>query len=173
MMTHTLLIKQILFLTGLLFSQPAYEQVSIPVEVGQGGTVCIEALEASAPLPAATEMKLADGEEGKMTISFLTPGEFTYRLKQLPQSDPYMITDQTVYILQVKTGEEGKLESVILYAEGSDEKNASAHWQNRILKPPVNTADPGYFRGYFWTSLGALVISAVLFKAAGGRDEEN
>lgn len=166
------MIKEILSLSSLLSCQSLYEQVSIPVQIAQGGTVCIETTDAFAPLPAETEMKLTDGQEGKMTISFHDSGEYTYRLKQLPPSDPYVISDETVYILHVETGQNGKLESVILYAEGGDEKTASAHWYNRILKPSPDTADHGYFKGYAWISLISLAIAAVLFKAAGGSDEE-
>ena len=171
-MTETLLLKQILFLSYVLNSQPLSDQISIPVEISQGGTVRIEAQDVSAPLPAETELKLQDCETGSFTVSFLEQGEYTYRLKQLPSRDPYMKMDETVYILHVKTAEDGKLENVFMYAEGSDEKTESAHWQNRTVKPSADTSDPGYIKGYLILSTVSLLITMVLFKAAGGADEE-
>jgi len=156
----------------LVLSPPQlYEQITVPVEIGQGGTLCIEAQQASSPLPESNLMELADGEKGELTIAFEEPGTFIYRLYQPAGEDPLIHLDQTVYILKVTAGTNGKIESVLLHKEGSDEKAAGVSWRNSVKKQAAVTGDRNYIREYAFSSLAALLIAAVLFRIGGGSDE--
>jgi hypothetical protein len=156
----------------LLLSPPQqYEQISVPVEIGQGGTLCIEAQQASAPLPEKNSMELADGEKGEVKITFEEPGTFIYRLYQPANEDPLIHLDPAVYILKVIAGNEGRIENVLLRKEGSDEKSARVSWHNSVKKQAAVTGDRNYIREYAVSSLAALLIAAVLFRIGGGSDE--
>lgn len=141
------------------------------MEIGQGGTFCVEAQQASTPLPEGNRMDLADGERGELKIAFEEPGTFVYRLYQPLNEDPLVRIDRTVYVLKVIAGKGGRIESVILHKEGSEEKAAGVSWLNSRKKQAAVTGDRNLIREYALASLGALLIAAVLFRIGGGPDE--
>lgn len=155
-----------------LFQPVLKGHVTIPAEIGGGGIVIVEAEDPSFPLPVSAELSLKDGEEGTIDFFFDEQGIYTYVLYQKEGTEPFQITDPSVYVLEVRAAGKGEIESAFLYRDGSNHKTEKVFWQNRIRKQSPDTSDSMWAAGYAMTSFAALAIAAVLFRISGGRDEE-
>ena len=123
--------------------------VSVPVEIEQGGTAVIIP-EVNCPLPDKTELKLADREVGRFNIHFTETGVFTYAVKVMPD-ERKLNFDTTVYTVKVfVTDEGGTLSAVtIVYINdvkysgrtGSDGTPDCLIFTNTFL-PPDKTTEP-------------------------------
>lgn len=162
-------ILRMILLCGLWVSAPQIspDTVFIPVQIEGGGTVAA----VSEDSDSERLFRINDQEQGRLDFKIEKPGIYVYTLSQKAFDESY-VSDQRVYILKIEAGENGRIESAVLYESGSDEKAALAAWRNTPKDTPV-TADASYVRIYFLMSMLSLFVSAVLFQCAKGGDDED
>lgn len=129
----------LLFLMAVPLQVFAAEEIRamIPFTVkNTTGTVVIEAAE-GAPLPHRTVFE--EVSEGIFELSFSEPGDYFYKVYQVPQTEKGVTYDATVYevCVSVFVGEDGELyTAVAANEEGSSEKADELLFENT---PPETT----------------------------------
>ncbi len=166
-------ILKILFICAFLIKQPCdhADSVCIPVEIKGGGTIRIEPLNASES-GYEQQIEVADGESANAWFTFDHEGTWTYSLHESEALDPQAQKDPAVYILKIVCAENGKVEQVLLYEKGKNEKSGSALWINRTKAHSPDTSDSFTAGIYAVTSFISLIIVAVLFRYGEGDDDE-
>lgn len=140
--------KILLILILALFTMPVYAEdaydVEIPVKITGGGTVRIEG---SAFMPSQTEIQVQD--EGVFKLSFDTPTPettYSYKLRQVPGTDPDIIYDDKVYDVKVQfmfNSDRTKIYPVVIITrDQADQKPDVATWENkRVTEDPTKPSD--------------------------------
>ena len=162
-------ILRMILLCGLCVSRPQIlpDTVFIPVQIEGGGMVSAVCQDSD----SERLFRINDQEQGRLDFSIEKPGIYVYTLSQRALDESYA-SDQRVYILKIEAGENGRIESAVLYESGSDEKAARAVWHNTPKETPV-TGDVSYAGIYFLISMLSLFVSGVLFQCAKGGDDED
>ena len=122
---------------------------SLSVEVDNGGTVEIEAVSSTEagdpPMPAQKQLVVND-KAVEYVMHYTEPGEYVYRVKQVPGTNAAMTYDKTVYLVSVIVthDESGKLRPVVIIKEDNKtEKPDSIRFKNVIETPtPTPTVIP-------------------------------
>lgn len=167
-------ILKILFICAFLTKQPFLhtDSVFIPVEISGGGTIRIEPLNPRDTGEYEREIKVKDGENSNARFTFEKEGTFTYSMYEKEASDPKAQKDPSVYILKIVCAEEGRVEEVLLYEKGNNDKSGKALWVNRPEMLSPDTGDTSMAAAYAMTSFISLLIAAVLFRCTKGGDDE-
>ena len=87
-------------------------------------------------------------------------------------SDPKAQKDPSVYILKIVCASGGRVEEVLLYENGNNEKSGMALWVNRPEMFSPDTGDRSMAAAYAISSFISLIIAAVLFRCTKGEDDE-
>ena len=122
----------------------------ISISITTGGVAEIEAVESknsdiSIPMPAETRMTITD-KPAVFSMQYSEPGDFVYRIKQIPGSDPTMQYDETVYLAEIMImyDDNGRLQpAVVVKEDNSPEKPAQIVFNNKPkVTPPPNQDNP-------------------------------
>ncbi len=167
-------ILKILFICAFLTKQPIFhtDSVCIPVEIRGGGTIRIEPLNPRDAGEYEREIKVTDNERADARFTFEKEGTFTYSMYEKETSDPKAQKDPSVYILKIVCASGGRVEEVLLYENGNNEKSGRALWVNRPEMFSPDTGDSSMAAAYAISSFISLIIAAVLFRCTKGEDDE-
>ena len=144
-----ILLLAALILTPVFYAY-AYEPVKaeVAVEISQGGTVVIIP-EVNCPVPEKTELKLSDGEIGKLDIYFTDVGVYHYTVKIEPDKRK-LIFDDREYRLEIHiTDEDGQLKTTVIvytddgkYSSHSSSPGQGGFGPERILFSNIKRGEP-------------------------------
>ena len=142
------------------------------------GTVKIEALD-GAPEPVTAELTLQG--DGSFLMSFTEPGDYDYKITQIPGTKKGVTYDSTVYHLRVSviSDDEGKLSTqMTLSTEGSAHKPAACVFTNELPTPspspkPTRPKTGDESQPWLYASLFLLSAAGLCALAAAAKKQKS
>ena len=160
-----------IFRVAVNAANPSYQVTgSVLVKVSGGyGEVEMYAVDGN-PYKPDSDRKAANIDGNRFYVTFDEPGNYGYRIYQIPGSDPAMVYDTKVYdiLFCITTDSIGQLSVKTVITETNHENKVDEIlFRNYRKFTSVNTGDEsdlGFFANLFSVSAGIITIAIVILQ---------